>query len=461
MIVRALCTSVVRLTAGLGLAIAAGAALSLPAATAHAQGGRGMMEMFGGMGGMRGGGDMLLAPVTTRDIDRAAEILGLEASQKDAAKAILEGMQEQYTAEAEKFRENQNRLRDEARETGDWSVMMRGMRESTEKLTKLRGDIERNFMTELKDLCTPEQQERWPKFERAQRRETRLDAGFMSGERVNLLSVVDKLELTNGAKTALTPILDQYEAELDREIVSRQRIQEELMAEGTKMMENFRGFQDFQNLDADKINKMIEKGRQASVRLRDVNKRYATQIAAALPEDKRAAFTDQIQKLSFPQIYNTTRVSRQLDAAAGFGDLTPDQKTAISELRETYARELAAVNARLAAQQEKDEMEMNFESMMNFMGDQDSPAADLRRRKRDLGRSTEDKIKGVLTPEQAQRLPSGGEDEGMRGPGGGRMGGGPGGQGGQGGPGGRGGAGGGGGGDAGGDGQRRRPRGGN
>lgn len=382
-----------------------------------AQPGGGLMELMmgGGMGGMRGGRG-LEATYSSRDLDRAVETLGFDEAQKAAARTIFEGYQTQMQEMAAEVHAKIERLREEIRDSGDnsmWSQMGDIMRDAGAR----QKQADQTYMDELKALCTEEQEPRWANYERTQRRERNLGMGFLSGERVDLVSLVEKLELGEAARASLAPVLEQYETDVDREIQNRVKVYEELRAEAQPMFQNMRGFRDLQNLDMGKINAMMEKGRDASGRVRDVNRRYARQIEGQLPEEKREEFSLAVKKQSFPDVYRQTRAERLLVAALGFGDLTAEQKESVQQLKDQFMRDLEVANESLAKLQEENEMTVTAEQMMDWGRQGEGPMADARNKKRTLGREAEDKLKRILTPEQVDRLPAGGEDDRRGGPG--------------------------------------------
>lgn len=407
-----------RLVAVVGLAIGVG--LATPAV--QAQPGGGMMQMFGGMGGF--GNGQTEATYSSRDVDKAAELIGFDAAQKEGAKALFDAYSAEFQESAAKFRKEQDKAREAFREDQDPSVW-ENVRKEGEKLTATRTKLDKELMANMQGLLTETQKPVWPKFEMTQRREKGLDRGaFMSGERLNLFTLTEKIEMPSENKAQVSSLLALYETDLDRELVNRGKVQEELAVEGQKMQQNMRGLRDLQNLDGKVIDALINKGREASIRVRDVNRSYAKKVESTLPEEKRADFAAEVQKQSYPRVYNQTRTQRQLVAAIGFGDLAADQKTAIEAIKESYTRDLAEANKQLAAAQDKSEMEMSFEKMMDFMGQNQGPEAELRNKKRDLNTKTEESLKKVLSEEQVVRLPSGGDDNGGRGGRGGGQGGG-------------------------------------
>jgi hypothetical protein len=167
----------------------------------------------------------------------------------------------------------------------------------------------------------------------------------------------------------------------------------------------------FRDGDMDKAQDLLEKGREASIAVRDVNAKFARQIEGMLPADKQAAWKDAVRRASFPQIYRPSQASRALEAAAGFSDLDDSQRTSLAALQATYSRDSASVNSRLAEEQQKAEETMTIGQIMRRGrggggGQDEGPMGDLRRERRDLDRTTLESLKKILKPEQVERLPS-------------------------------------------------------
>ena len=408
-------TDMLMRSAGRAVAIAAIAALAsvaIPTGQAHAQGGGGgpgggLMSLFGG--GMGFGGGNQAATYTSRDLDKASDILGWDDAQKQAAKTMLDQYQEAYNAKAQDFRDTMDKARKAFQEDQDPSVWD-AVRKKGEELGKARTEMDKNFMNDLKSLGD-EKSPKWTKFDRAMRREQNVSKGWLAGESVNLLGIVDKADLSEQTRASLAPTLDQYEVDIDREYQNREKVVAEVSAEGQKFFGNMRNFRDMQNMDTKQLDPLLNKARDAGNRVREVNRKYSRQIAALLPEDKRAAFEAEIKKQSYPMVYRPSAADRQMDAALGFGDLTADQKEQIQALKTSFGHDLGSVNDQLAKAQDDHEMTLKVDDLMNF-GRQDGPEADLRKKKRDLTTTTEDKLKKILTPEQIGRLPAGGQDDG-------------------------------------------------
>lgn len=393
------------------VALAAGGliAIASPALAQDGPGGRGGgFGAFGGFGGGMGG-DALTPGFNSRELDKFGDMLAMTPEQREDMKLLFEGYMEEFQAKAGEARDAMESARDEFRESRDPSVWegvgqkMREFRDSSQKM-------EATFFADMRSLLTEEQAASFERVERLHRRETSLRRGFISGERVNLFSLVEDLELAEDAAAPLADVLHLYEVDLDREIVRRTAEQEKIFEE----LDQLRRDGDFEAMQG-----IVEKGRESSVRVRDVNRRYARQIEGLLPAEKQAEFQAAFQRESFPMVYRPTRASRMIAAAEGFADLTAEQAQAIGTLKGGYTRDLDGVNAKLAKAQE--DMEMNFEIREMFRGGGDQgEAGELRQQRRELDDATIASLQKILTPAQIERLPQDDERGGRERGGGGQ-----------------------------------------
>jgi hypothetical protein len=228
---------------------------------------------------------------------------------------------------------------------------------------------------------------------------------MLSGEAVDLVATVEELKLAE-ISVDLGSVLDRYETDLDRALIDRDKVREERMA-GMRGG----GF----NFDMEKLRKDMAEIRKAGLVVCEVNQRYSRSIEATLPEDRRPEFAQQVRKESFPRIYRDTHAQKCLTAASGFDDLTADQRSAVQELVSTYEREVKSINTRWAEAVQASEADGGGDPMAMFMGGGEEPAvADARKAKRELDKTTQDKLKAVLNEDQQERLPER-EDEGSGG----------------------------------------------
>jgi hypothetical protein len=383
------------LTSTLVLAASVGA-VALAGSPALAQRGAVTVGARAGMGGMD-----FAAPVNKADLKKFAAILALDEDQTMVAEELLAAMQSEHDVLAKQARKDVDRIMNDFRDSQDPSVFAEDMPRVMETYQNGTAALQSRFFDDLKSLLTPAQTEKWPKVERLHRRTRSLPAGMLSGESVDLVSIVSDLEI-GALPDDLGAVLDRYEAELDRELVERDRVRAE-------RMQGMRGGR--MNFDFEKMRADFAEMRKAGLKVCEVNKRYARLIEGTLPEDKRRDFARRVKQESFPRVYRDTHTARCLAAAAEFNDLSAEQRSAIAEMRERYQREVASINDRWAQALEAAEADGGGDPFAMFMGGgEDGAVADARKAKRDLDRTTRDRLLALLNDDQRDRLPEREED---------------------------------------------------
>jgi len=395
------------------LLLSGAAAFVLSAGTALAQGGPGG---FGFLGRGQANG-----PLTQETVDRYARMLGLSADQKDRVKQAYNAYRAQYDTEEAEMQDKLNQARREAQDSGDPAAMrnaMEPMREFRDSATKM----EQGFLIEFKGVLTQEQTENWGKLERAMRREKAASGMLVaSGEKTDLVQVVDNLELEHQVREALTPTLDQYEQDLDKELAVRAKVNEEVTAKMQELRSQNgannggRGqgggpgrFQEMMQ----KMQPLIDKAKDASLKVQEVNRRYAAKIQALLPVDRRAAFVKAVKESRFPDVFRPSTAGKQLTAALEMSDLDDKQRTSVKSLKDAYTKQVGEINEKLAAATEKNEAERMAQPGLGFgrggpggPGGGNTDLGDLRQDKRDLDQQTMDSLAKILNKDQVAKLP--------------------------------------------------------
>ena len=406
--------SVKRLLAACVMGIAL-ASIALPA-IAQPSGGGG--EGRGGGGRMGGGGmgggmrDMMSEPSMNSDqLERYSTMLTLSDDQKQAAGLLHDGYEAEIRQLQDDVRSQMESIRDRARESGDPSVWQE-LREPMTKARESRKMLDETLTSDLKSLLTEEQAANWPAVERAMRRDQTIRRGLLSGERIDLIKMVDDLKLADEAKLPLTEVLGRYEEDLDRELVKRALATDSAMSQMDILRE-----------DPAKAQTVLEEVRGAAVRVRNVNRRYARQISDLLPTDQKKQFDTDFQKASFPDVYRETQATRGMTAAMSFDDLTEEQRTKITTIQEKYVKDVAAMTDRMTKAIEDNEMTMTADRLMGGFGrggfgggrgqgggqggggEDETPLAKVRTERRDLDRAANEALREALTEEQIERLP--------------------------------------------------------
>lgn len=352
------------------------------------------------MGGPGGMGGMGMEPSLSSDqIKKFGDRLNFTQDQRDAAKALYDGFFAAYQEKADAFRKKMDAAREQFRETRDMSVWQE-VGEGMQQLRKERQAAEATLMSDLKSLLTEEQAAQWPRIERDHRRESTIRMNMISGGSVDVAELVARLKLPEEEAAKLEPVIDAYATDLDPALSRRNAIFEQAMGQGMqmwrRMMEN--GGND------PEMQKMFDEGREAGIRVRDINRRYASQIKALLGPEAAAKFDEEFKRESFPQVYRQRWGLNSIAAAEKMEDLNETQRASLSSLKEGYQRDLAALQEKATKAIEEQDEKATLQGMMSRFMD-DPVMRDLRTQGEALDTKTVDALKALLTPEQAAKLP--------------------------------------------------------
>lgn len=369
--------------------------------------------MFGGLGGgMMGGMDG--QAISTADLDKYGKILDMTPEQHDAVKALHEG----YTAEVAKLRERAQKImedaREEFRETRDPSVWQ----EIGEKITPIRDEgrkVEKQFLEDMKSLLTEKQMPLWGRVEKTRKREQTIRRGFISGETVDVIRVVERMNLPEEQMKMVNPTLERYENDLDPVLTKRNEVMEAGMSQMRTLM------QDVMAGKTEEADKRMNEARDASVRVRDVNRRFAKEIASLLPPESSAKFVEEFKRESFPQVYRQNRYAQTvIDAVTKMEGVDETQRKSIEAIAETYKRDTQTLNKKAEEATEANEATMTVSGMMQRFTAGDPAMDELRRSRTELENKTVEAVKALLTEDQQKQLPErgrGGRGGGEGGPG--------------------------------------------
>lgn len=349
-------------------------------------------------------------PISTKEFERFAGVLELDASQMEIARALFESMLADFEQIRADEAEHSEMLQQEFEETGDPAVFedMMPVHERARKKTK---ELEARFMEDLRLVITDDQASNWDRLERMRRRD-RAFAGRMgvAGASVDLLGIIDELELPEATRGEMAPVLERYEIDLDRALVERTRLSEE--QEKQFREQNRPGEGGAMAFDVEAFQASAAAMREAETKLRDVNQRFAAQLGGMMDEPARAEFDKMVREASFPNVYRRSYAGRAFDRALGFDDLTDEQRAQLEAFREQYERELVGVNDRWASAVEESggggsQMILGGGNMVIQMGGEstDDAVRQARKAREDLDSRFYDRVAQLMTPEQAERLP--------------------------------------------------------
>lgn len=288
--------------------------------------------------------------ISDNDLNRWGKILNFTPEQLEAAKTLRSGLEADLTKARDEAKPVIETARAEMRDGPDPEVMRR-LSGTFKALRDKRDAAEKQFISDLKSLLTKEQEPLWPRIERLRRRESPapgMSFSSVAGERVDLIKLVDQLKLPEAKQTGISPLLEQYEQELDAAIVTRN----ELMQSKREKIDTLLEKNDPDGITAFELDEL-----RARARLREINQRWAKRLTDELGNDFGSRFKAAADRAIFPSVHRERAVHRALNAAEGFDDLTKDQRTALASLRQKFADQSTNLNNRLEAQIVKQEEE--------------------------------------------------------------------------------------------------------
>ena len=353
------------------------------------------------------------ASISRRDLERYSQFLGLDPDQREAAELLLEGYRAEFDGLAQESREAMEGVREEFRQTRDPAVW-RDIGPKMMAFAASRDRLEADLLVDIRELLTEAQAERWPRVEMMRRRDATLRRGLLSGESVDLVRVFEDLKAEPEVTEAVRPVLDRYEQELDRALIERNRVFQENRQKGAEAL---------QVGDMAAVDGLFAQAREASERVRDINRQFARQVQAALPPELAERLGQEFQRRSFPRVYREGYAERAFEVAAGFEDITDEQRQSMSTVRKSFGRELAAQQARHAGEQEAAEANRTAADFMargagGRGGGPEGGGREAFRQARAERLALEDRflnqLRAILTPEQAGRLPERRESSGAR-----------------------------------------------
>lgn len=400
----------------MALTLVAGLAVTVP----HTQAQQIAVTTGGGFGGGMDGG--LVAPIGKSDVEVMSKMFSLSADQKTAAGVLLDSYLAEHAKRADVIRAAQESARAAFREDRDFSAFA-DLAPKMEAFAKENASQETQLLENIKSVLDKDQLQQWPAWERAHRRAGSMNRGMLAGERADLIQIVERLRLPEPTTETLAPTLEAYSMELDRAIIARDEVQKAATEEGKGMRDLFgKGGGDMTEM-MKKVDELMKRGREASLPVRDINRRYAKQIEATLAGINAAdgaRFGLEFRKASFPDVYRERYTDRALAAAAAMDDLDKGQREGIAALKEQYRRDCTPMEQ--AAEKAADDAEANFSlsgmmgggGVMRMMGGDEATQA-ARKARRELDTATLDRLKAILTPEQGAKLPDRSQDTGNEG----------------------------------------------
>lgn len=267
-----------------------------------------------------------------------------------------------------------------------------------------------DLMSSIKTQLGPNQQERWPQFERAVRRARSLDDSDLSGEGVDLISIIRQMQLQQSVLEAAQPALDQYEITLDAALIARDKQITALLPKFTDAMETM----DMQTGSTLQGQIMVVR-----VAVRDIQDDSIEKITMMLPAPFAQDFRTRALSQGYREVFQPDPLSSFFAAVLNLNDLTAEQKTGIQALLKTWDEEFTVLQTRMLETTRADEPTKAKRKLLanaaKKAAKDGSTAPEvppdllipLRNEKNQLVQKTRESVLQLLTQDQTDRLAAG------------------------------------------------------
>ena len=323
----------------------------------------------------------------------------------DAEAAELEELRSEIEAMRAKFQEMRMERMPEQDQIAEIARQASALRK---EWLRNRASLEAEFTESLQVILSEEQLTLWDPFRRQVRRDRALPRGVLSGESLDVNTVVREFEASEAAAEALLA----WEIELDKTLIDRDNTMMEIDLDAlVATLEN----DDKAARDAARSESKVRRD------VRDANLEAIDSIAALLGE-QGDEFRLAAWKKAFPRVYRQTSFERALDAVRKIEGIDPLVLETVDRLEADFLTQLAELHeeARDATlKQELAQFEERFNQMRDRINgerqrsDRDPTELDeIRERLRELEADSRETLEGMLTPEEIAQLPRAGDRRG-------------------------------------------------
>jgi hypothetical protein len=274
-----------------------------------------------------------------KDMSLFVDFLELEDWQKPVLEALLSDYQAEYRAGEQGLRDKLTTMKDQiagAGENGALTVLMKPIEEWKAE----KESMKQRFLEDVKGQLSDAQLERWPRLERALRREKQLPQGRLSGEKTDLVVVIRQLDVPIEIRTESKDAIAAYETALDAALLQRVTQQEASQPRIRKAL-----------TDNDPASGLTELERIVAARIavRDVNDAHIDALATAFGAEWGPRFRERAMRDAYPLACRAPALDPFFENVLAIEDLSAEQVAQINDLRARFDESMAALQAQFVA----------------------------------------------------------------------------------------------------------------
>ena len=310
---------------------------------------------------------------------------------------------ENLRAQSQSLREEIEALRAESMDSPQRQAAFENISLIINDQLRFKRKMRSEFESDLVAILTEEQFEFWPPLQRQLIRDRLLPRGRLSGETVDVMSLVEEQSYDDERLLLLLPVLMQWDEDVTRALTARNDHLEQNQA---SLMSSMTSGDSQSSLD------IMKTQADLAVDVRDINNSAVSDIVLMLSDDAGNDFDAVAKERGYSRIYRLTRAQRAFKAAMELEGLEDDILQAIIDLNTAFELELEYANEQIYAAtlrweaQEQVERINRWSSRMRG-GNEERPESPIQKAEEDK-RNVEDsyisQLRMLLTPEQIEAL---------------------------------------------------------
>ena len=362
------------------------------------------MAQFGGKAGFS---EALKPDLLPRDMTMIVETLKLEEWQRPIVQSLLEDYQISFKTGTDALHQ---KMQENARKQTGGASGVRGLLAPIEAWAPEKERLYEDLMSSIKSQLSENQQERWPKFERAVRRSRSLDDSDLAGEGVDLIFVIRQMQLQPDVVAVAEPALDQYEIALDVALKARD-------AKITSLLPKFS--QAMESMDLIAGANLQDQIILTRIDVRQIQDDSIEKIAAMLPAPHGQDFRTRALAQGYREVFQPDSLAGFFAAVLNLNDLTAEQKSQVQSAQASWNDAFVALQNRMLETTRMEEpkkaqrktlalaakrAEKNGTAAPEVPAD---PMVPLRNEKNKLVQETRESVLKLLSEDQIDRLAAG------------------------------------------------------
>lgn len=271
-----------------------------------------------------------------KDMVLFVDFLELEDWQKPVLEALLTDYQAEYRAGEQGLRDKLTSMKDQiagAGESGALTVLMTPIEEWKAEKAKMKAQ----FLDDVKGQLSDAQLERWPRLERALRREKQLPQGRLSGEKTDLVVIMRQLDVPMDVRLEAKDAIAAYEGALDGALLARQTQQEASQPRIRKAL-----------TDNDHAGGLAELERIVAMRIavRDVNDSNIETLAVAFGPEWGPRFRERALRDAYPLACRPGPLDPFVENVLAVPGLSEEQIAQVNALKTEFDASMADLQTR-------------------------------------------------------------------------------------------------------------------